>query len=120
MRPTEKAVFRDLLKFDLVVSNPPYIAYSEMDTLLKNVVQYEPHLALFAAENDPLIFYRAIAKTAYPIMYEGGVLAVEINERLGNEVRDIFSISGFSDLQIHPDMFGKDRVVTAVKGQKVT
>jgi release factor glutamine methyltransferase len=105
-------------KFNLIVGNPPYIAHSERDTLPKNVLQYEPHLALFGAENDALIFYRTIAKAAYSIIDEGGVLAMEINERLGNEVRDIFSISGFSELQIHPDIFGKDRVVTAVKGQK--
>ncbi len=105
-------------KFDLVVSNPPYIAHNEKDTLPKNVLQHEPHVALFGAENDALIFYRAIAKSAYPILHEGGVLAVEINERLGNEVLGIFLTSGFSEVQIHQDIFGKDRVVTARKETK--
>lgn len=111
--------FQSDVKFDLIVSNPPYIAHSEKDTLPKNVLQHEPHLALFGAEFDALIFYRAIAKAAYPIMCEGGVLAVEINERLGNGVLEIFSASGFSELQIHPDIFGKDRVVSARKGLKM-
>jgi release factor glutamine methyltransferase len=110
--------YRSDSKFDLIVSNPPYIAHNEKDTLPKNVLQHEPHVALFGAENDALIFYRVIAKSAYPILHEGGVLAVEINERLGHEVLGIFMVSGFSGLQIHQDIFGKDRVVTARKGSK--
>jgi release factor glutamine methyltransferase len=105
-------------KFDLIVSNPPYIAHSEKETLPQNVLQHEPHLALFGAETDPLIFYRAIAKSAWAILHNGGVVAVEINERLGNSVVDIFTTSGFFEAQIHSDIFGKDRVVTALKGSK--
>jgi release factor glutamine methyltransferase len=110
--------FRSDSKFDLIVSNPPYIAHSEKNTLPNNVWQYEPHLALFGAETDPLIFYRAIAKTAYLILREGGMLAVEINERLGDSVLEIFSADSFFERQIHRDNFGKDRVVTARKGAK--
>jgi release factor glutamine methyltransferase len=82
------------------------------------VLQHEPHLALFGAEFDALIFYRAIAKSAYLILRDEGILAVEINERLGNEVLEIFSASGFSELAIHQDIFSKNRVVTACKGTK--
>jgi release factor glutamine methyltransferase len=110
--------FQSDSKFDLIVSNPPYIAHSEKNTLPNNVLQHEPHLALFGAETDPLIFYRAIAKTANLILREGGMLVVEINERLGDAVLNIFSTSGFPELQIHPDIFGKDRVVTAHKATK--
>jgi release factor glutamine methyltransferase len=105
-------------KFDLIVSNPPYIAHSEKDNLPKNVLQHEPHLALFGAENDTLIFYKAIAKGAYPILREGGMLAVEINERLGNAVLEIFKQADFSKPHMYRDIFGKDRVVIAHKGTK--
>jgi release factor glutamine methyltransferase len=108
--------FQSDLKLDLIVSNPPYIAQSEKNTLPINVLQHEPHLALFGAEFDALIFYRAIAKTANLMLREGGMLAVEINERLGRDVVDIFSASGFLKSEIHPDIFGKDRVVTTRKG----
>ena len=105
-------------KFDLIVSNPPYIAHSEKRTMLPNVLQYEPHLALFASEADPLIFYRAIAKLAVKILNDGGWLMVEINERLGNAVQDVFLTAGLSSIQIQQDIFAKDRVVIARRSTK--
>lgn len=110
--------FQSETEYDLIVSNPPYIAHSEKHTLPENVLQYEPHLALFGAETDALIFYRAIAHVAASVLYDGGMLAVEVNERLAVAVQTIFSTSGFLETQVYPDFFGKDRIVTAQKGTK--
>lgn len=101
-------------KFDLMVSNPPYIARSEKQTMLPNVLLHEPHLALFASETDPFIFYRAISETARGILSEGGLLAVEINEKYGTEVAEIFKTAGLEKINVHTDLFGKDRVVTTL------
>jgi release factor glutamine methyltransferase len=100
-------------KFDLIVSNPPYIVHSEKKTMLPNVLEHEPHLALFASESDPLIFYRGIFKTASGILNENGMLAVEINEQLGESVVALSEMQGFQDSSIHRDLYGKSRVVTA-------
>jgi release factor glutamine methyltransferase len=100
-------------KCDLLVSNPPYIAHSEKASIPQNVLQYEPHLALFAAEDDALIFYRAIFKSAWAILKIGQLLAVEINERLAVQVVQMLELMGFSAIEIHQDIYGKDRVVTA-------
>jgi release factor glutamine methyltransferase len=100
------------VKFDLIVSNPPYITQSEKQTMLPNVLQHEPHLALFASESDPLIFYRAIFKTAAGILNKNGLLAVEINEQLGESVVGLSKMYGFQNSSIHRDLYGKSRVVT--------
>ncbi len=99
---------------DVVVSNPPYIASSEATTMSANVLENEPHIALFVPDNDPLIFYRAIADRATRGMKKGGAVFVEINERFGKEVAEIFSRHGFSDVQIIKDIDGKDRIVRAI------
>lgn len=100
-------------KIDLIVSNPPYITHSEKQTMLPNVLQCEPHLALFASEIDPLNFYRAIFKTAKGILNDNGLLAVEINEHLGEAVVALGRSNGFLRCSIHRDLYGKQRVVTA-------
>ena len=100
-------------EIDLVVSNPPYISHLEKSTLLPNVLNHEPHLALFASPDDPLIFYRAIAKKAKSILLKHGLLVTEIHENLGAEVVRIFEFQGFQDVSIHKDLFRKQRVVTA-------
>jgi release factor glutamine methyltransferase len=99
--------------FDLIVSNPPYVSLQEKSTLKKNVFDYEPHLALFAAKYDDLIFYRAIASVAKQILKPNGVVAVEINERLGEAVCAIFQGSSLNKIQLLKDWSGKDRIVTA-------
>jgi release factor glutamine methyltransferase len=100
--------FHDL---DVVVSNPPYIALSEMKTMSNNVLNYEPHLALFVEENDPLIFYKVIAAKSKTVLKSGGLLAVEINERFGKEVAQEFGRNGFQNIEIIKDIFGKERIV---------
>ena len=107
--------FETNYKFDLIVSNPPYIAHSEKQTMLPNVLQHEPHLALFASEADPLIFYRAIFETARGILRDGGLLAVEINEQMAVEVANLFDGQVFSGGSIVIDMYGKQRAFTAVR-----
>lgn len=102
-------------KLEMIVSNPPYIARSEKEAMKKNVVDHEPHLALFVADNDPLVFYKAIAQKGYPALLGGGKVLVEINERFGKEVSRIFIQAGFKNVRIIKDLQGKDRIVSAVK-----
>lgn len=99
-------------KFNLVVSNPPYISTTEIDSIAPNVKDYEPHLALFI-EGDPLQFYHQIAAFARTHLADGGLIATEINELYGEAVQSIFKINGFKNTQRHRDLMGKDRVVLA-------
>ena len=99
---------------DIFVSNPPYIAWSEFDTMAKNVVDYEPKLALFVESSDPLLFYKAIVKRAKESLTPEGLLAVEINERFGRDVQNLFVENDFYDVEIVQDVFGKDRIVKGV------
>ena len=103
--------------FDLIVSNPPYISVQEKSSLPENVIRHEPHLALFASETDPLVFYRAIAKAAKQTLRPNGVLIVEINEHFGGNVKTIFNQAGFAHTQIIKDFYGKDRVISAQIGR---
>jgi len=98
-----------------VVSNPPYIRKFESAGMNKNVLDFEPHHALFVPDEDPLLFHRALARKAYISLRPGGLLAVEINEALGAETCDEFAQAGFSSIVIHQDIDGKDRFVTAFR-----
>jgi release factor glutamine methyltransferase len=100
-----------ITEVDIIVSNPPYVANAESSMMSPNVLEHEPHLALFVPDNDPLVFYRAIAKQAAKI--RAGMVFVEINEKYGNEVRSIFTENGF-EAQIVKDIDRKDRIVKAV------
>jgi release factor glutamine methyltransferase len=92
---------------DIIVSNPPYIAKEEAPSMNKNVVDYEPHLALFVVDNDPLIFYRSISNKKARAVF------VEINERFGGEVKSIFEERGFKT-EIIRDIDNKDRIIKAI------
>jgi release factor glutamine methyltransferase len=98
---------------DMIVSNPPYITQHEKSTLAQNVVNHEPHLALFAASDDPLIFYKAIAEKAKKALRPGGMVLVEINERFGEATAEVFLTHAFHPVQIIQDIQGKDRIITA-------
>lgn len=98
---------------DIITSNPPYIPDTEKDILDDNVVVYEPHLALFVKGDDPLLFYRNIAAGAAQALRPGGLVIVEINERYGREVADLFS--AFEQVAILKDIHGKDRMVSAIQ-----
>lgn len=101
-------------KYDLIVSNPPYVTRSEETLMLKNVVDHEPHLALFVKDEDPLIFYREISAFAESHLNPGGRVYFEINEKLGNEVEKLLS-NHFSNVIILKDINGKDRMARAEK-----
>ena len=100
-------------KFDVIVSNPPYITEAEKRAMKSNVLDFEPHLALFVTDADPLIFYRAIAKRWRSLLKPGGKVHVEINERFGSNVSELFRSEGYAYVQIIKDLDQKDRIVTA-------
>jgi release factor glutamine methyltransferase len=105
----------DVAKADIVVSNPPYIRESEKRLMSNNVLDNEPHLALFVDDNDPLIFYKVIADFAISNLKKGGVLYLEINEAFGEETCNMLIEKGFSDCILRKDLFGKDRMIKAMK-----
>ncbi len=98
-------------KYDIIVSNPPYIPLKDINEMDKNVTDFEPHLALFVEDNNPLIFYKAIAEFAKNHLSDKGKLYVEIHEKLGNEVKALFESVGFKQVVIVKDLNEKDRMV---------
>lgn len=96
-------------KFDLVVSNPPYVLDSERERMQENVLRYEPAGALYVPDDDPLLFYRAVA--SLPLLNPGGELWFEINERFGSETEYLLSSLGYRDVRVIKDIHGRDRFV---------
>lgn len=99
----------------VIVSNPPYVKQSERSTMLRNVLEHEPHLALFVPDDDALVFYRAIAKAGLQKLKPGGRLYFEINEALGIECCILLQQLGYRDVVLKKDMSGKDRMIRATK-----
>jgi release factor glutamine methyltransferase len=97
---------------DLIVSNPPYIPNNDQSSMLQNVLAYEPHLALFVPNEDPLVFYEAIARFAQEKLRPGGNIFVEIHEDLGAKTKALFEAKGFA-AEVKKDFQGKDRMVKA-------
>ncbi|MCB0432849.1 MAG: peptide chain release factor N(5)-glutamine methyltransferase [Mangrovimonas sp.] len=102
-------------KFGLIVSNPPYVRHLEKVEIKNNVLNYEPHLALFVEDNDPLVFYRAIAQFAVENLTENGQLFFEINQYLGEEMIRLLEGFGFQEIELRKDLFGNDRMLKAMK-----
>ena len=102
-------------KYDLIVSNPPYILPKERDGMGKNVLDYEPHQALFAPEEEPVIFYQRIGDYAWQSLNPGGALYFELNPLTADEVSDYLQRLGFSEIEIRQDQFGKQRFLKATK-----
>ena len=100
-------------QFDIIVSNPPYICHSEKSQMESNVLLYEPHTALFVPDNDPLLFYRAIALYASRALSPGGKLYFEINAAYGNATAQLLKQHGFTDIEIVRDFYGRDRFASA-------
>jgi release factor glutamine methyltransferase len=98
-------------KFDLILSNPPYISQGEKQTMKPNVLDYEPHTALFPVGDDALIFYKTITTKAQKALNPGGSLWFEINEHYAKEICEIMEASGFESVTVLKDWSGKDRVV---------
>lgn len=101
--------------FDIIVSNPPYVRNLEKHEIKKNVLENEPHLALFVDDNDALIFYRKIAELAKKNLSADGKLFFEINQYLAKETMDLLENLGFSYLELRKDIYGNDRMILAKK-----
>lgn len=97
--------------FGLILSNPPYIKDSERSQMRTNVLDYEPEMALFVPDDDPLVFYRAVARWSQRFLEADGWGITEINELLGKETAKVFSDAGFKDVKVINDLNGKDRFV---------
>ena len=105
----------DLLEqFDIIVSNPPYIRNLEKQEIKKNVLDNEPHLALFVDDFDALVFYKKITDLATKNLNPNGKLFFEINQYLGQEMTDLLNQSGFTELELRKDIYGNDRMTKAV------
>jgi release factor glutamine methyltransferase len=99
----------------IIVSNPPYIPQQDEASMRANVLQYEPHLALFVPDQDPLLFYRNIALFAQQKLQPGGAIYAEIHEDLGEATKALFHDNGFINIELKQDMQGKDRMIKAQK-----
>jgi len=108
---------KDSLKkeFDVIISNPPYITNSEKKLMSENVLTFEPHVALFIADDEPLLFYDKIGHLAYDNLSSGGKLYFEINEQYGNQTMALLKFIGFSDIRMIKDLQNKDRIVAAIR-----
>lgn len=100
-------------KFDIVVSNPPYIPDSDSRLMRRNVTDYEPHTALFVPDNDPLLFYRSIARTAVKMLKAEGKLYFEIYESLADEMQRMLRAEGYEEIVVREDFRGKPRMICA-------
>ena len=114
-------ILMDILKdtpnlsgLDILVSNPPYVPAQEKTTMHQNVLDHEPHLALFVSDQDPLIFYRVIAEKGKNLLKKSGRIYFEIFERSGTEVCDLLKKLEYSQIKLHQDLNGKNRMISAI------
>ena len=101
--------------FDIIVSNPPYVRNLEKQEIKKNVLDYEPHLALFVEDTDALLFYRKIAQLALKNLAPNGLLFFEINQYLGKETVELLENFGFKNIELKKDIYGNDRMIRCEK-----
>ena len=99
--------------FDVIVSNPPYVLEKEKEVMEQNVLRYEPALALFVPDADPLLFYRRIGLLAFEALTAEGTLYFEINQAYGKETKELLHTIGFGEVELYRDCFGKDRIIKA-------
>ncbi len=99
----------------IIVSNPPYVRESEKQYMNRNVLEYEPHTALFVTDSDPLVFYRAILYSAEKVLRPGGKIYFEINEAMGNEITNMLEVSGYNEIKLIHDLNGKERIIKGMK-----
>lgn len=102
-------------QFDIIVSNPPYVRELEKQEIKKNVLDNEPHLALFVEDNDALIFYRKIAELAQKNWSPNGQLFFEINQYLGKETSDLLEKMNFKNIELRKDIYGNDRMIRSTR-----
>lgn len=105
----------EMVELDALVSNPPYIAEEERGSLADNVKKYEPEVALFVPQEDPLLFYRVLGKQGQHSLRSGGAVFVEINQRFGAETCALFRSQGYCHVELRTDRFGNPRMVKGVK-----
>ncbi len=101
----------EMVQFDIIVSNPPYVRLSEKEMMKENVLNHEPHLALFVDDRDPLVFYRKIVQLAANSLTENGLLFFEINRDLGQETMHLCSENGFQEIELRKDLSGNYRML---------
>ena len=101
-------------KFDVIVSNPPYVRELEKKEMKNNVLEHEPGLALFVSDGDPLIFYKKITLFALNHLKTSGMLFFEINQYLGEEMKPLLAAGNISEIELRKDMYGNDRMLKAV------
>ena len=101
--------------YDIIVSNPPYIAVSEKEVMDKNVLDFEPHEALFVPDNESLIFYDRIGDIAQVLLNSNGSLYFEINQAKGDEVVELLQNKGFLNVELKKDISGNNRMIRVVK-----
>lgn len=106
--------YNSIHKYDVIVSNPPYITNSEMAIMEFNVLDYEPHLALFVPDSNPLLFYSKIADVSLKLLKEGGRLFFEINPDYANDLVEMLKEKGFNDVELKKDITGKLRMLKVV------
>ena len=99
--------------YDIIVSNPPYVCLREKAEMERNVLDYEPHLALFVPDEDPLLFYRAILRAGKRLLAEGGFIYFEINRMFGHQTVSLLRQNGYEKTEIIQDLSGNDRMVAA-------
>ena len=99
----------------LIVSNPPYICNKERDAMETNVLEHEPHTALFVPDDDPLLFYRAIAQYGQSALKDGGWLYFEINSLYADDMQRMLSMMSYHDIEIKEDQYGKQRMIRACR-----
>jgi release factor glutamine methyltransferase len=97
--------------YNIIISNPPYVRNLEKQEIKKNVLDYEPHLALFVEDTDALLFYRKIAQLALKNLTPNGLLFFEINQYLGKETVELLENLGFKNIELKKDIYGNDRMV---------
>ena len=107
------SILHQTSSFDLIVSNPPYICNKERETMEANVLEHEPHTALFVPNDDPLLFYRAIAQYGQTALKEGGWLYFEINPLYAESLQDMLSKMSYHDITLNNDQYGKQRMIRA-------
>jgi len=105
---------RQLPNVDVIVSNPPYVPQNEKTEMKRNVVEYEPSTALFVTDDDPLIFYKAIAEFGREKLNKGGRIYAEIHENLGEPIKGLFLSEGYQTVQLKKDLQEKDRMIKAI------
>jgi release factor glutamine methyltransferase len=103
----------ELSSCNIIVSNPPYIPMNDKSSMSQNVINFEPHIALFVNDNDPLVFYNAIADLAVEKLLPNGIVYVELHEDLSSDVKELFLQKRFQGVTIKKDLHGKNRMLKA-------